>query len=652
MKSSKWIIATGVVLSAGILLAGCGKSTSSTSTYSYVYTQDPDTLNYLMANRATTSDVVTNLVDGLLENDQYGNLVPALAKSWTVSKDGLTYTYTLRKDAKWYTSEGEEYAGVKAQDFVTGLKYVADNKSEALYLVQDSVKGLDAYVNGETKDFSTVGVKALDDYTVQYTLSRAEPYWNSKTTNNILFPVNADFLKSQGKNFGSVKPTSILYNGPYLLKSLTAKSSMEFAKNPHYYDKKNVHLDNIKLTYYDGSDQEALIRNFTDGAYSTARLYPNSSSFASVKKQYANNIIYSLQDATSYYYNFNLNRQSYNHTSKKTDAQKSSTQEAVLNKAFRQAINFAYDRTSYGAQSNGKDGATKVLRNTLVPPTFVSIGDKTFGDVVSSKLVNYGSEWSNMNLADAQDAYYNPEKAKAKFAQAKAELQAKGVQFPIHLDVPVEQTSKIGVQWASSMKQSVESVLGKDNVVIDIQQMSSDELNNIGYFANTAAQKDYDLYNGGWSGDYQDPSTYLDTLNTKNGGSLQNFGLEPGQENDKIKAVGLDTYTTMLEEANAETNETARYEKYAEAQAWLIDSGLTMPNLSLGGTSSVTKTVPFSRSYSLVGIKGGSGYYFKYVELQDKIVTTKEYENAKKKWLKEKEVSNKKAQDDYENHVK
>ena len=81
MKSSKWIIATGVVLSAGILLSGCGKSASSTSTYSYVYTQDPDTLNYLMANRATTSDVVTNLVDGLLENDQYGNLVPALAKS-------------------------------------------------------------------------------------------------------------------------------------------------------------------------------------------------------------------------------------------------------------------------------------------------------------------------------------------------------------------------------------------------------------------------------------------------------------------------------------------------------------------------------------------------------------------------------------------
>ena len=110
-----------------------------------------------------------------------------MAEDWSVSKDGLTYTYKLRKDAKWYTSEGEEYAPVTSQDFVTGLKYAADKKSEALYLVQESVAGLDDYINGKTKDFSTVGVKAIDDQTVQYTLTRPEPYWNSKTTSTILF---------------------------------------------------------------------------------------------------------------------------------------------------------------------------------------------------------------------------------------------------------------------------------------------------------------------------------------------------------------------------------------------------------------------------------------------------------------------------------
>ena len=119
------------------------------NTYSYVYSNDPDTLDYVNSNRATTSDVIANLVDGLLENDEYGNLVPSIAEDWTVSKDGLTYTYKLRKDAKWYTSDGEEYAEVKAQDFVTGLKHAADEKSEALPIVQSSIKGLDAYVKGQ-----------------------------------------------------------------------------------------------------------------------------------------------------------------------------------------------------------------------------------------------------------------------------------------------------------------------------------------------------------------------------------------------------------------------------------------------------------------------------------------------------------------------
>ena len=82
----------------------------------------------LPLTRDSTSSITTNLIDGLLENDQFGNLIPSMAESWTVSKDGLTYTYKIRQGAKWYTSEGEEYADVTAHDFVTGLKYAADKK--------------------------------------------------------------------------------------------------------------------------------------------------------------------------------------------------------------------------------------------------------------------------------------------------------------------------------------------------------------------------------------------------------------------------------------------------------------------------------------------------------------------------------------------
>ncbi|HEW7281816.1 peptide ABC transporter substrate-binding protein [Streptococcus pneumoniae] len=649
-SKSKYLTLAGLVLGTGVLLSACGNSSTASKTYNYVYSSDPSSLNYLAENRAATSDIVANLVDGLLENDQYGNIIPSLAEDWTVSQDGLTYTYKLRKDAKWFTSEGEEYAPVTAQDFVTGLQYAADKKSEALYLVQDSVAGLDDYITGKTSDFSTVGVKALDDQTVQYTLVKPELYWNSQTLATILFPVNADFLKSKGDDFGKADLSSILYNGPFLMKALVSKSAIEYKKNPNYWDAKNVFVDDVKLTYYDGSDQESLERNFTAGAYTTARLFPNSSSYEGIKEKYKNNIIYSMQNSTSYFFNFNLDRKSYNYTSKTSDIEKKSTQEAVLNKNFRQAINFAFDRTSYGAQSEGKEGATKILRNLVVPPNFVSIKGKDFGEVVASKMVNYGKEWQGINFADGQDPYYNPEKAKAKFAEAKKELEAKGVQFPIHLDKTVEVTDKVGIQGVSSIKQSIESVLGSDNVVIDIQQLTSDEFDSSGYFAQTAAQKDYDLYHGGWGPDYQDPSTYLDIFNTNSGGVLQNLGLEPGEANDKAKAVGLDVYTQMLEEANKEQDPAKRYEKYADIQAWLIDSSLVLPSVSRGGTPSLRRTVPFAAAYGLTGTKGVESY--KYLKVQDKIVTTDEYAKAREKWLKEKEESNKKAQEELAKHVK
>ena len=205
-------------------------------------------------------------------------------------------------------------------------------KSEALYLVQESVAGLDDYITGKTTDFSTVGVKALDDQTVQYTLTRPESYWNSKTTSTILFPVNADFLKSKGDDFGKVDPSSILYNGPFLMKSFVSKSVIEFKKNPSYWDAKNVFVDDVKLAYYDGSDQDALARNFVEGAYSYARLYPNSSSFEGIKEKNKDNIIYSLQDATSYFLNFNLDRKSYNSLQKQVMLKRNRLKKRFLTK--------------------------------------------------------------------------------------------------------------------------------------------------------------------------------------------------------------------------------------------------------------------------------------------------------------------------------
>ena len=652
MTMKKRLIGTGLVLATGILLSACGQSNTDTKTYSSTFSGNPTTFNYLLDYYADNTSIITNLVDGLLENDSYGNLTPALAEDWSVSADGLTYTYKLRKDAKWYTADGEEYAPVKAQDFVTGIKYAADNKGQAMDLIQNSIKGLNDYVTGATNDFTTVGVKALDDYTVEYTLTRPEPYWNSKTTNSILFPVNEEFLKSKEKEFGTLTPSSILYNGPYLLKDFTSKSSIEYVKNPHYYDHDKVTIEKVKLAYFDGSDQEMTIRNFESGAYSLAGVYPNSSNYAKTKEKYQDNIVYSLQDKTSWYFNFNVNRKAYNHTAKTTDEQKKSTQIAILNKNFRQAINFAIDRTAYSAQSNGQEAASKTLRNTLVPPTFVQVGDKSFGEVVSSKLVQYGTEWSGINLADAQDGYFNKEKAQAKFAEAKTELEAQGVTFPIHLDIPVDQTNKNAVSGMNSLKQTLETVLGSDNVVIDVQQLSTDDFGNVAFLAPNPAARDYDLNFDGWVGDYQDPSTYLDPFNAEDGFYLKIFGLDAKEDQELIKSLGLDTYTKLLKEADAENQDVAkRYEKYAEAQAWMIDNSLIMSTMSNGGTASVTKVTPFTRAYSLVGIKG-DGNNYKYMRLQKDPVTKKQFDEAKAKWEEESKKAIEKSQKEFESHIK
>lgn len=652
MKTKKRVLSAGLTFAAALLLAACGQSGSDTKTYSSTFSGNPTTFNYLLDYYADNTAIITNLVDGLLENDNHGNLIPSLAEDWSVSSDGLTYTYKLRKDAKWFTADGEEYAPVKAQDFVTGIKYAVDNKSQAIDLIQNSIKGLNDYITGADSDFSKVGVKAIDDQTVEYTLTRPEPYWNSKTTNSILFPVNEEFLNSKGKDFGTLSPDSILYSGPYLLKDFTSKSSIEYVKNPHYYDHDKVSIEHVKLAYFDGSDQELTIRNFESGAYSIAGVYPNSSNFAKTKEKYKDNIVYSLQDKTSWYFNFNVNRKAYNHTAKTTDEQKKSTETAVLNKNFRQAVNFALDRTAYSAQSNGEEAASKTLRNTLVPPTFVQVGDKTFGEVVASKLVNYGTEWSDINLADAQDAYFNKEKAQAKFAEAKKELASQGVTFPIHLDVAVDQTNKNAVTGMNSVKQTLESVLGADNIVIDVQQLSTDDFNNVAFLAPTPADRDYDLNFDGWVGDYQDPSTYLNPFNAEDGFYLKIFGLDAKEDKAKIASLGLDTYTKMLKDADSENKDVAkRYEKYAEAQAWMIDNSLLMSAMSNGGTASVTKVTPFTRGYSLVGIKG-DGNNYKYMKLQKDTVTTKQFEEAKAKWEQESKKAIEKAQKEAENHVK
>lgn len=650
-----------LLLVSAVMLGACGSNAKGSSSskksdlvseYSSVYGTDLETLDYTFSSRKTNSDHYTNFVEGLLENDQYGNLKGDMAKSWEVSDDGLTYTYHIRKGVPWVDSEGNEYgADVTANDFVTGLKHAVDVQSETLYIVADSIKGLSDYIDGKTNDFSTVGVKAVDDYTLQYTLNKPEPFWNSKTTYGILYPINEEFLKSKGKDFGKPTPDSILYNGPFILANNTAKSVIEYTKNESYWDPKNVHLDTVKWTYNDGSDPDGLFKSYENGELSLARVYPNSPGYKDVTKAYPDGVTWSQTGGSTYNLTFNFNRGTFDATSKTTDKEKEDTQKAILDRNFRLAILFGFDKKSYNAQSVGEEGATKALRNTLVPADFVEIGGKPYGDTVASKLKALDSDaFGDVNLSDGQDGYYNADKAKEYMEKAKTELEAKGVQFPIHLDMPVEETSEISVNMVKSLKKSVETSLGSDNVVVDIQLLNEDKYLAATYQATTGKAGDFDITNAsGWGPDYTDPSSYLNIYDSRKGDMIHTLGLEASavvQGTDPStaakKAINLSEYDALLDKAAAITDDLdARYTAYADAEAWLLDNALQVPIYADGGTPRVTNVVPFSGPYGWAGIAANK---LKYVEVQSNIVTTDQYDKAKKAWETKKEETAKEAE--------
>ena len=470
----------------------------------------------------------------------------------------------------------------------------------------------------------------------------------------VLAPVSGDFLASKGDDFGKATDvTSILYNGAYLLKGLTSKSSIEMTKNQNYWDKQNVFIDDIKLSYFDGQDADSLGRGFDEGNYPAAPLFKNSANYERLKEKYKDNIIYSQQQGTTFYISTNIDRVAYNHTAKTSDAEKSSTKKALLNKDFRQSLAFATDRKAGISQVFGDEVAPRKLRTSLTPPTFVQVGEQSFGQVAKAELDKLDGVWKDVSLDDAQDSLHNVDKAKTKFEAAKKTLQADGVQFPIHLDIPVSSTRPEFVRQAQSYKQSVEEAIGADNVVVDIQQVSDDELASMTVLATSNTNTDWDINaNSGWGPDYADPSTYLDIFDPTSGPNLLgSLGVAPGTDNSAIKAVGLDKFKELITDANSEkTNLEKRYAKYAKAQAWLIDSALVIPVHSDGAQMLVTKKVLGTGAGGWVGDKT-SEHSYKYLKLQDKIVTSKEMDEFRKKFADEKAKSNADYQKNLDRHI-
>lgn len=617
-------------------------------TFSMIANFDITTLDYVYNNKSSNSDYVNNFVEGLLTQDNHGKLVPGMASEWSCNDDASEWYFTIRDDAVWSTSAGEEYDAVTAEDFVTGLKHAVDSKSETLGLVADLIVGLREYSNGTGK-WEDVGIKA-DGNQLTYTLTGPCGYFDGMTTYTILWPINAEFLESKGSDFGAVEPDSILYNGCYILSSLVPAQEVRFDANPNYYDAKNVFVQHVVVTYSDGKDPAQQFNMFVNGEVTSTTVNQSLPEVvAKAAELYPDNQYKSMTTATSYWGAFNWDRQMYAlyndpsvSTTSKTDAQKADAKAAILNADFRRAVYAAYSAHAVEAITLGEEHADGVIRNTLVPYTFQTTSDgRTYGSIVEKYAAELVADYEGIDLNDGHDAWYNPELAKTFAERAKEELGDSVSEWPIHIDVPVYAASENQKNMQLAMKKSIEDAIG-DYVVIDLQFLEGNSSVYYSSFYNmpTGEENSIDLvFGAGWGPDYGDPLTYLHCFDVHDGDMLNYSGINiesQGQSEEQkavLETLGLNEVQEIVDQATAATGDE-RIELFAKAEAMLLTNGILRPYSTSGANISISKVKPFTVGY---GLYGQAAYnqvpYFKYMQLLDEPVTAAEYEAAKEAWM-------------------
>lgn len=617
-------------------------------TFSMIANFDITTLDYVYNNKSSNGDYVNNFVEGLLTQDNHGKLVPGMASKWSCNDDASEWYFTIRDDAVWSTSAGEEYDAVTAEDFVTGLKHAVDSKSETLGLVADLIVGLREYSNGTGK-WEDVGIKA-DGNQLTYTLTGPCGYFDGMTTYTILWPINAEFLESKGSDFGAVEPDSILYNGCYILSSLVPAQEVRFDANPNYYDAKNVFVQHVVVTYSDGKDPAQNFNMFVNGEVTSTTVNQSLPEVvAKAAELYPDNQYKSMTTATSYWGAFNWDRQMYAlyndpsvSTTSKTDAQKADAKAAILNADFRRAVYAAYSAHAVEAITLGEEHADGVIRNTLVPYTFQTTSDgRTYGSIVEKYAAELVADYEGIDLNDGHDAWYNPELAKTFAERAKEELGDSVSEWPIHIDVPVYAASENQKNMQLAMKKSIEDAIG-DYVVIDLQFLEGNSSVYYSSFYNQPTGEDNSIdlvFGAGWGPDYGDPLTYLHCFDVHDGDMLNYSGINiesQGQSEEQkavLETLGLNEVQEIVDQATAATGDE-RIELFAKAEAMLLTNGILRPYATSGANISISKVKPFTVGY---GLYGQAAYnqvpYFKYMQLLDEPVTAAEYEAAKEAWM-------------------
>lgn len=529
------------------------------NTYNMGYASDPKTWDALATSRSADSEAIVNTYDGLVEYDNENEIKPALAESWEVSEDGLTYTFHIRQGAKWVDAQGREVADVKADDFVAGMQHMLDAGGGLEYLVENIIVNALEYNTGDVTDFAEVGVKATDDNTVVYTLCQPTSYFITMLGYNVFAPMSRTYFESKGGVFGKddyktavdagtmkygQTVNDIAYCGPYTVTNHTAENTIVFEANPTYWNKDNITIKTLTWKFNDGKDPTKAYEDTKAGTLDGCGLSSASLEACKADGNFEKYCTVSDTDATSFVLFLNLNRNAYANfndetkaVSTMTDDQKKRTDVAMLNVHFRRAIGMGLDIATYNGQVVGEELKLNSVRNSYTPGDFVYLKEdvtveingesKTFakgtyyGEIMQAQIDADGVKikvWDAENqTSDGFAGWHNPANAYEELQQAITELKEFGVEIskdnPIVMDLPYYSGADIYTNRAQTLKQSVEEALQGCVVVNLVSCADAQEWYYAGYYTESGKDANYTLYDvSGWGPDYGDPATYLDTM--------------------------------------------------------------------------------------------------------------------------------------------
>lgn len=626
-----------MVLSLGCVAYADGEQT----TYRTLYASEVDTLNYLDTTQAVTTSLTFNLIDCLVEYDSYGNVEPALATEWSSNDDATVWTFQLRQGVKWVDKDGNEVAEVTAQDWVDAAHYICDaaNDCSTYSVLRDNVAGAKAYYDytayqlalPNAKDstdengnpakivldedgnevvleeapeasLEDIGVKALDDYTLEFTLTGSKAYFVSLLSHGAFMPVYGPFLAECGEKFGTSNEY-LLYCGAYILSSFQPQQEHVLTKNAAYWEPECVYIEEIRETY-NAEASSIGVTMFLKGEVDAATVSSDLLSAMMADPETANQI-HSSRPSTSYSYwylfNFDPNFDA--------EYEPDNWNIAVNNENFRQSIVHAFNRLPALAAHDPLN-PTATISNTITPSNFAMFDGK---DYTSYEGLDAYTQGDNFN-ADLALEYKE---------KALEELTAAGATFPVKVLMCYNPSTSNMANECQVVEQQIEGVLGTDYIDIIVEAGPSD-----GFLGAVRRTGNYAFMNCNWGADYADPETWTDPFVPDSSYSFIYRSTAP-------ETVALyEEYCDLVNAAKAITTDTdARYAAFAKAEAFLLDHAFVVPLHSNDTSYSMSKLNVFEGQYAMVDTVT---YRYKDQHIQEKSMSIEEYNAAYEEWAAKK----------------